>query len=898
VKLYRLLDRLVNDANPTLPRMIRRLRALLRRPGLENDMQSEMLDHIERATARYAARGMSIDEARLAARREFGNVAVLQEEARDARGTQWVEAFANDIRFAFRYFARHRVTVAIIVAVLALGTGTNTIIFSGFRAAFFRAPPGMSYDADQARLWGTERQTRQGRWQVRDFTYAELTALASRRDVFADVTGFATQEVVVGGRDGTEARARTAQFVTSNFFNSLRISLAAGQGFAPVADERVGADLTAVISHSMAASLFGDDAKALGRSILVNDVSLRVIGVVPARFQGAVRDMDGNPAVWIPVSARALVGKLPERWLNETASLMVVTKLAPGVSRDNATSIVQQVVTSTMPDSAARVGMARNAVVFEMNALPPGDDREDLVMVFGLIGLGGMLLLLIGWMNVSSLMVAAAVGRRHEIAVRLSLGASRQRVLRQLITESTLLSLVGGTLGLALAWAGHLWLRSKLSTVNIVLDVPTLVFALGLAIVTGVLFGLSPALHATRGAVADAVRASGAGTTSQSRLQRTFVAAQIALSQPLLVVLGATLVAAIAEYKPFAPELRRHMIEVSVRPFSTVADTLPQFLMQHPNVTGAAPYSASIDQGWIVPPVGPRGVVNLRGAAPGWFDVAGVPILAGRDVQLADTTGTKAIPVVIGSDFAKAVWGDASPIGRTLGAPELRNMQDAEMTMTVVGVYDATQRIPGTSFQAPSETPTFRAFTARDKKWSRNSVLVRTRPAGQPMIDDLRQLIRSRAPSLPITRIMTFEQIDADQYAESVAVSFLMGGCGIFALLLSSLGLYGVVSLAVQQRTREIGIRIAVGANPNRVTRMFLKSGVRVCAVALLIGLPLSMFALRMAESEGLLIGPGINVWLIGAGIAIMLVGVAAGATWVPARRASRVDPALTLRAD
>src|SRR5215212_5181225 len=188
-------------------RMIRRLSAFLRRARLESDMRSEMLEHIERATARYAARGMPIDEARLAARREFGNVGVLQEEARDARGTQWVEAFAGDIRFAFRYFARHRVTVAIIVAVLALGTGTNTIIFSGFRAAFFRAPAGIAYDADQARLWATERETRQGRWSVREFTYAELTALAARRDVFADVTGFVTQEVVVGGRDGTEARA-------------------------------------------------------------------------------------------------------------------------------------------------------------------------------------------------------------------------------------------------------------------------------------------------------------------------------------------------------------------------------------------------------------------------------------------------------------------------------------------------------------------------------------------------------------------------------------------------------------------------------------------------------------------------------------------------------------------
>src|SRR3954462_299889 len=158
-------------------RTLRRLGAFLRRPGLERDMHSEMLEHIERATVRYAARGMPIDEARLAAKREFGNVAVLQEESRDARGTQWVEAFSGDIRFAFRYFARHRITVAIIVAVLALGTGIDTLIFAGFRSAFYRAAPAISYDADQARLWGVERESRQGRWRVREFTYAEVASL-------------------------------------------------------------------------------------------------------------------------------------------------------------------------------------------------------------------------------------------------------------------------------------------------------------------------------------------------------------------------------------------------------------------------------------------------------------------------------------------------------------------------------------------------------------------------------------------------------------------------------------------------------------------------------------------------------------------------------------------------
>lgn len=811
-----------------------------------------------------------------------------------------IETLANDARFALRYFARHKLTVAIIVAVLTLGTTANIAIFSVVQAQFFRPPPAVSYGATQARIWGGERLIHTGGWRHREFTYAEIAALAAQRDVFDDVTGFMSQTVVLGGRDGTEALARNAQFVTSGFFGSLGVRLAAGVGFAPQPDERAGAALTAVLSHGMATRLFGDPAGALGRSILVNDVSLRVVGVAPPQFQGAIRDMDSEPAAWIPVSARAAVSGLPSRSLTEDPVLMVVARLKAGVSRDQAAAVAQRVVAATLPDSAARVGMARNAHVLGMNALPPGGGQQaELILIYGLVGIGGALVLLVFWMNVSSLMVAAAVGRRHEIAVRLSLGASRRRILRQLLTESTLIAVAAGAAGMSIAWIGLAAVRSQIGNIDIGVDAGTFVFAFALAIATGVVFGLSPALHATRGAVAEAIRDSGTGSTSQSRLQRTFVAAQIALSQPLLVLLASTLVVAVSGYRPYAPEVSRHLISFGIRPFTPVVDTVTRLIADHPDVVGAAPYPRGLDAGWIVAPNGVRATLELQGAAPGFLGLANVPIVLGRDVQLSDTAGAKSIPVVIGSDFARAVWGDENPVGRTVAPPELRGMEDEEMSLTVVGVFDATRRMPGTSFSTPAnDRPAFRAYTARGKHWSRDRVLVRTRAGAEPMVDELRRLIRRRLPSLPISQVITYERIDASNYEDAIFTASLMGSLGLVALLLASLGLYGVVSLAVQQRTREIGIRIAVGANPASVARMFLGSGVRVSVVALLIGLPLSIVALRFAMSQGLVIGPGLNVWAIGLGIAVVLLSVAAAATWVPARRAAWVDPATTLRVE
>ncbi len=878
-------------------------------------MQSEMHQHLDRATERFMARGMSRDEARLAARKEFGNVSVIQEDARDARGARWMDALAGDMRFAFRYFARHKAIVVIIVAVLALGTGANTLIFSIFQSEFLRPAPAVPDVEAHTRFVARERLTTTGRWERRQFTHTDLQTFAARRDLFSDITGWVQDDVILGG-DTTSARGEAAQFVIPNFFRVVGTPLLAGQGFAQ--DGSGEADKVAVIAYAIAEQLFGNPASAVGRRILVNEVSLRIVGVAPYRFQGALKNM-GQPALWIPMSARADVVRTSPRWLTDDASITLLARLAPGASRQQATALARQVVNNTLPDSAARVGMARTADVVGLTEPLRGPDFYELLMAIGAISLIGILVLLVAWMNVSSLMVAAAVGRRHEIAVRLSLGASRGRLLRQLVTESTLLALAGGILGLMLAWWVMMYMmKTEIDGVNLSPDFVTFAFTLAIALGSGILFGISPALHATRG-VAVALRESGAASTTRSRLQRVFVGAQIVLSQPLLVVLGVMISLVIADYKPLAEGMSRYVISVGVHPLANTGapsqraeavDSLIPRIAEHREVVVAVPGANAFTFRSFKRPDGRAasdslpGFVHLEGTAPGWFGVLDVPILLGRDVSWSDTSAVD-YPVVIGSDMAKALWGSESPVGAVIASPGLRGdgmqgMEQDSISMTVVGVYDATHQLPGMTFNgaaAVSNNP-FRAYTATGKHWRRDRIFVRTRAPAEPFIPTLQELVRAIAPSIPVTDMRTLEQINNQEYLVTVRVAMLAGAGGALALLLASLGLYGVVSLAVQQRTREIGIRIAVGANPDMVTRMFLVSGVRVSAIALVIGLPLSVVALKLALTQAVIIAPNVNAYLIGIVIAVILLAVAALATWLPARRAARVNPMTTLRVE
>lgn len=817
---------------------------------------------------------------------------------------------ASDLRFALRYFSRHKASTAVLVAVLALATGANTLIFTLFQAQFLRPAPQVPQDPAHALVWMQERPTPTARWKLIQLSGTQLQQLGERRETFASVAAWVDEKAIVSGGDSAGARNAPITFVTPNFLATLGVPVTQGRDLLPRPDG--SADLSAVIAEVAAEQMFGSAPAALGERLLVNRVPVEIVGVAPRRFRGATRD-DVEPLLFLPLSARSDLMQLPARWMDDPAdgSLSVFARLAANVSFEQATAAAQQIAVATLPDSAQRVGMTRMAEVRHLGALPPWEEGEELVLIFTLLALLGVLILLVGWMNVSSLMVAAAVARRQEIAVRLALGATRLRIIRQLAIESTMVSMAGASVGAVAAF----WLLSIVSSrvvtgSTLTPDAKTIAFVVALAVVTGILFGLSPALHATRG-VAGALRDSGHGASRRSRLQRALVVAQIAFSQPLLVALLVMLRMVMAGYQPLAPETSRVVVEATFKPSldPTLADlgpaqveTLAPQLAARPEVRGVVPGAMAFDVRSVRVPNDARrdsipALVHLYGSAPGWFVALDVPIVLGRDLLLSDSASTDH-PVVIGVDLARALYGDANPIGRILDSPALDG--DDALKMTVVGVYDSRVVVPGMPSPgsgARGETP-FRVYTAHGKAWRQDQLLIRTRGPAAEQLGELQRFVIAEAAQLPIAAMQTLEQRDEQGRQATLRLAVAAGFGALLALALASLGLYGVIAFSVRQRTREIGIRIAVGAEPGQVSRMFLRSGLRSALLGLAIGLPLTLAILQVLIAQGEMRMPGTLPVLVGTVVALLMLSVAALATWIPARSAARVDPGLTLRAE
>jgi len=867
-------------------------------------MREEMDAHLAQATARLMTRGLSLEAAQLEARREFGNVGVLQEEARDARGARWIESLFGDIRFALRHFSRRPLGTVTIVLILALGIGGHAAVFSVVQAYSTRPAPGVPRDDALVRLRAKERTRDDGRWFLRPFSYPELRDLSAMKDVFTSVAGWEAQDGIaaIGGSEPALARI---YFVTDNYFATLGLPLTLGQGLQPSrADER--GEVSAIISEAMWREQFGGRADVLGRVMRLNDVSVRIAGVAPPRFssvtQNAHTPSGGTRVFWLPINARSFLVRTSQGALSnpDSALFHAVARLAPGVSMDRATAALN--VANERAD--AQMTPRRWVVVHDADVVPLRGDTELPVTEDGLIiaAVGGtvaLLVLLIACANVSALVVGAGIARRHEIAIRLSLGASRARVVRQLLTETTLLAIFAGALGL-LVYSWIVKLIARLNTdVDLAPDLWTIAFTACLALGTGILSGLSPALHATRHGVSDALKDSGAGFTRRSRLQRVFVIAQIVFSQPLLVGLAMLLGVLVGGgEKPMAPGVEQHVLTVGFQIFVTVGSsaekrialerfrtrveqlpgivdvvpavpvTLGSELMVHPDDRGSLARASE--------PVGG----TIEGASPGYFRILDIPILRGRELVVGDTN-----VVVIGDDVARALWGAADPIGRRF---QRQSAGRPQSDLVVVGVYDS--RFATT--RGGAVTRVYVPF----KPTLNPQFLIRTAGPAAAAIEPIRAIARQEVPSLPIGRAQSLEQTNEAMRNEAWQAAAAAAGAGLLALLLASIGLYGVVALAVGQRKREIGIRMALGARPRQVVTMLFASGVRLSVIGLLLGVPLSLVALRMLATQARM--PETSLAGVGFGIVAVVLVVSSLATWIPARHASTIDPALTLRSE
>ena len=834
----------------------------------------------------------------------------------------------QDLRFALRYFRRTPITTTTMILVLAIGIGVNSALFVVLSSIVARPVPGISHDKSLVRIRTLQRfREADLSLSVRAASYPEFQDYAARTDVFAATVGSVPTTVVIDQAGATRGPTAVGiEFVTPTYFQTLGIQLVAGPGLPMTDAGESNGDPVAVISNSLWLGRFGGTNDVIGKKLRLNGVSVTVVGVAAPEYGG----INSETIVWAPLALRPI---LVHRSANALASrdssllLALFARLQPGAGIERASTVAQTIAQRSTAQISARqrpfLGTADVVPILTTNASPGREDGWYAAVAVAVIPL---LVLIITCLNVSALLVGASINRAGEIAVRLSLGASRARIVRQLLTENVLLAGCGGGLGLVFLKMLTSVLTVQINSTDLHVGLGATTFTLAFAIGTALLFGLSPALHATRASVADAMKGSGThATTPRSRLQRGFVIAQVALTQPLLVALALPFGNLFQHIDAAAdPGVRDRVIAIRVEwdngrgVDSTQTDVLAleQRLRGLPGVVSVARTSNGYSLDWVaVHPADRSGgsaggdtrlVARIEKVGPGYFNLMGIPLLRGRDFKPREVGDFGDLSVIIGSDLARTLWGVADPIGRRLqswGGPEEWVGGDPDVmsdmrprtphdttkpsTLTVVGVVDAAKT--GKS----NDLRQIRLFT---QSASTGNILVRTQSGGTAAIPMIRQIMTREFPALSAYEVETLSQHDANLRHELMKESAFASGAGLLILLLASVGLYGVVACAVAQRTREIGVRVALGATPSNVVTMFVRRGAVLGVIGMSIGLLLSVATIRvlMAIDEF----PQIDSVPVSAGIAFIVVAVSLLATWLPARRAAGVDPLLALRAE
>lgn len=891
----------------TLKRSLLWLRSVLLRGRLEREMQDEMGEHIDRATVRLMARGMTEPEARRAAMREFGNVTYLQEEGRLARGTGALDALLADVGYAARQFRRRPWITATMIAVLALGMAVTTALYS-VRHSFVTAPPqGVPALDDMVRIRTVSQETR-GRL-IRPVSLEEVEAYHGLTDQFRMVTAWREQNVPFGATDDDSQLGESgdANFVTATYFEVFGVQPAFGRALT-AADYTGGAAPVAVIGDLVWERVFARSPDVLGRVVMVNGAAVTVVGIAPAKF---------SPTnVWLPLQVFPQV--VPGASLEEEA-YRLAARLQPGVSRAGATAAVNAVAKRAQ-EAAERASPEPLQAVFTADVMPmnlgsdkPNFESERRNMTLGM-GALALVVLLVTCTNVSALLAGIAIARRREVAIRLSLGAARARVVRQLLTENMLLATAAVLFALAL-----LAIAQRLVTVlvpdlpiRVGVSVPSAIFAFGLAITVGLLFGLSPVLHATRVAVVNALRDSSSSIAgAQARLQRSLVVIQIAFTQPLVVGLTGMLVLLTIAVKqegmnPAADEI----VTMRMRATAVADGYSPEMALVMMDLRERLEAAPGIDA--AVPEVryGPRlggytvhaedrvagGTQETVRIAPihiaaGWLDAVNIPLIAGRDFAAADTTGMQPrteAPVVIGDELAKRLWAGENPLGRRLQPPTMG--EESGPLLTVVGVFDAHPDPDAAEWGYSVYVPQLTSQLAQ------TALTVRTATSAEPLYPAMREIVRA-TPGVILTQLRTQAAEEADDRRDFMMLGAMLASAGALTLALAAIGLYAVIALAVGQRTSEIAVRMALGARARAIVRKFASEGVRLAAIGVVLGMPLSVLALRFVT--GLSDAGQSMSWLLVGVVAITgVLGVAAMASLGPARRAAIVEPATVLRND
>jgi predicted permease len=874
------------------------VRSLFQRRRAESDLEQEFGYHLEREIESNLRVGMPPEEARLAALRLIGPISFHQEACRDWRGTAFLETCARDLRYAFHMLRRTPLFTAAAILTLALGIGANTAVFTFIDNVLLRPIPVRDPQHLAFLSWGTRSVT---------MSYPNYADFRDRNRVFSDLIAYRYMPLSLSIA-ARENRRVWGNEVSGNYFETLGVQPFLGRFFGPADDDRPGAHPVLVISHRLWRNRFAADPNIIGRQVKINGFPFTVIGVAPPGFGGTEFIVSAD--YWVPVTMELQV-EPGNDWYHSryAANIWVIGRLKPGVSASQAQAdlnrIVQQLA-AAYPDVLDRRS--------HLHLSPPGligDALRGPVTSFGLVlmGIGGLVLLL-ACVNLAGMLTARAADRRREIGIRLALGAGKSRLLRQLMTESLLLAAMGGALGFAIAFAScrlfSFWHLNMDLPFNNTLqpDALVLAFTAAAALLTTLLFGLMPALQAIRADLVPSLKNAPSSRFRRWGVRDLIVTAQVALSVVLIVcsVLAVrSLQHALTIRLGFEPA---HAVSVSFdlgmqgyskkqsRGFDAAlvakASALPG--IQAAGLVSFFPLRIGEDSSTVsrtdhpVPRPSERESAVTDNISPGYFRAAGTRLLLGRDITPHDREGAPAVAIV-NQALVDLLFPNENPIGKHIRF----SSNPADPGMAIVGVVETGK------YDSLGEAPRPAVFQPIEQTGTAETTLVaRTSLPPRQALQLLRQTILDLDPELTLYSAGSLEdQLDFPLFPARAA-AVVLGLFGFLAMVLAATGLFALMAYAVSRRTREIGIRMALGARPGRVLSSVLKRTLVLCAIGVSLGALAALAAGRFLSA--ILYGVSPRDPLTFATAILVMAGVALLACWSPATRAIRIDPARTLR--
>ncbi len=802
----------------------------------------------------------------------------------------------QDLRYGLRMLAKNPGFTAVAVLSLAVGIGANTTIFSFVNALLFRQPaveaPGRLLEVWQRNTKGS------GVGEYMPLSYPGYVYDRDHNQVFSSLLAFDGEMRPVSWSRSAEGGLVQSQLVSGNFFSALGVKLVLGRTFLPEEDRVPPPHLVIVLSRAFWQQHLGSDPAILGKTLTLNGADFTVVGVAPAGFTGII--VGNEPDLWAPLSATHEFTHDPNYLAGwNTFWLFGVGRLNPGVTPSQAQadlSVLSHRLQQDHPESNKEI----EAATFPVN-LVPGPFRGYVAAFTGLLMAVVGLVLLIACANAANLLLAKAMARRREIATRLALGASRGRLIRQTLTESLLLSSMGGAAGLVFAlWAVPPLLALKPSSLPIRIDVPidwrVLAFTFLLALATGIVFGLAPALRSSKLELVQALKdeASVAGFR-RSRLRSALVIAQVSVCLVLLIGAGLcvrsllnarsidpgfdTRHAVIAQLDPGSLGYSESKGKAFYRELLERVGALPG--VSSASLTGYLPLGTASQTQAIV--IGGREIgMSITSVGPAFCRTMGIPLLRGRDFT-ADDAMALPRPAIVNEEMARRSWPGQDPIGNRMGLVHDKSHND----LVVVGVVKTGK------YRTLSEEPQPFMYLPLDYR-PRATLVVRTEGDPSALLASVRREVQALDPNVVPIDLETMKQYMALPLFPAHTTGLLLGAFGVLALVLAVTGLYGVISYGVGQRTREIGVRMALGANQSDVLKLVLRQGMLLTVVGVSLGVIASLAVTRVLSSLLYGIRPTDGATYIS--VSLILTGVALTACYLPARRASKVDPMVALR--